>query len=506
MAFQPLTQQQYQSAINAGYSPDTIITMEKKRKAESATKEPNYFQRVASDYSKAGQDITSGIQQGAQDIQGQDTSTFGGLAKAVGQDLRIGLRTAGGVASAAFAPITEAPGIKQGIQAIGTGISKIPGVSQVAQKASQVATQHPQAAKDVQNVFDIATLGVGSGAAKPVGAALSKTANVLERSGLEASQAAKNKFAQELVKPVETSAVKLDQVKRTTESGGLFKKDVVTPTPFEVQSANEVAQIPGVSPKNTFQKNFNIVRDFNSQQAQQLESDIKQYDFVIPKKEINSRLNAVGNTLSQSPLIVGDAAKMASRLIAGAKKFVEQNEGKGSGILKARKEYDSWVLDQKPKAFDAKAENAFTMANKEVRDTLNTILDENATNLGVKDSLRKQFSLYRAMENIAPKAADEANTVFGRTLQKIGKTLGTRNKLVQTLAAATGVGVFGASAAYALPLTIATGLGFLTYKAGKLVMKPEVRIAIARLLESSGNLLDPVDKAVLQSALDNYSE
>jgi hypothetical protein len=37
-------------------------------------------------------------------------------------------------------------------------------------------------------------------------------------------------------------------------------------------------------------------------------------------------------------------------------------------------------------------------------------------------------------------------------------------------------------------------------------MKPEVRIAVGKLLQTSGKLLNPADKAVLQKALDFYKE
>jgi hypothetical protein len=501
--FTPLTKQQYENAIKTGFTPQQIIEMEKKRKAINTPeqKEPNYFERVWSEYEKAGQDIVSGIQKGAE--QGQQGLNQGGVKGAlnvVGGLLRGGLRTVGGVAGATFAPITEAPIIKPTLETIGTGISKIPGVSNVIQKGTELASKYPEVAKDIKNVVDIGVLGVG----KPVGAGTEKTGIAIERAGTKAIDVAKNKFAAGLIKPIETKATKLLQVARTTEAGGIFKKDIVTPTVMEENMAKEVAQIQGISSKNTFQKNFNLIRDYNVQQAKQLEADIKAYDFAIPRKETIARLNEAANELKNSPLIVGDSAKTAQRLISGAKNIIDKNAGTGSGLLKTRKEYDAWVLSQKPKVFDATADNAFTIANDTVRKTLNNLLDEKATNLGIKDSLKKQSTLYGAMENVGPKAAEEANTVFGRTMQRIGTTLGTRNKLVQMIAAATGVGVFGAATAYAMPLTIGTGIGFLLYKGGKLIMKPQVRILLGRLLKESGGLINTVDRAVIQELLTNY--
>ena len=105
-----------------------------------------------------------------------------------------------------------------------------------------------------------------------------------------------------------------------------------------------------------------------------------------------------------------------------------------------------------------------------------------------------------------PKAAEEANTVFGRTLQSIGRKLGTRNKLVQTLAAATGVGVFGASTVYALPLTLGTAAGWLIYRGGRLVMKPEIRETIGRLLQTYAEQIAPLDRAALEGLIQEFSD
>src|SRR3990167_8257193 len=497
--YKQLTKEQYNNAVQSGFTHDEIVALEKKRK-ESSEETPGYFIRVAAGYKKAAENVMSGIQEGATTIEsGQKRGGVLGALEQVGGALRGGLRTVGGVVESTFNPIVEAPGIKQGLEAIGTGISKIPGIDVIVKKAMELSKKYPSAAKDLQNIIDIATLTGGKVAEKPLGKAIEKAGVSIEKSGIKAAELSKNTFAQELVMPIETKAVKLAQVKRTTEAGGLFKKDIVAPTVLETASAKEVAQISGISPKNTYQKNFNIVRDFNIQQAKQLESDISTYDFIIPKQEIISKLNKAAETLQENPLIVGDAEKMAGRLIEGAKKIIEKNEGKGSGLLKARKEYDAWVLSQKPKAFDATAENAFTVANNTVRDTLNTILDDNATNLGIKDSLRKQFNLYKAMENIAPKAAEEANTPITRAMQRIGQTLGTKNKIVQAIAAAVGIGGLGAAATFAPAAAVLGGVGYVIYSGGKLILNPQVRILFGRLLQTSSHMLNPEDKRIIQN-------
>lgn len=497
--FKPLTREQYNSAISAGFAPEQIIINEKKRKAENAEQPSGYFSRIGADYVTAAKSIISDIQRPAQLAEEGVSPLKVGVAVA-----EAGLRTVGKVAETAFTPIVEAPGIKQGIEVIGGLVTKIPGMDFLLNKINDFSQQHPDIAKDFKSVLDTAILFGGSGASKQAGTALKKTGLAVESRGLKAVEVAKSSFAEELVSPIPSKAVKLEQVARTTEAEGFFKKDIVTPTTIEKRAAEEVAKIPGISQSNTFQKNFNLTRDYNIGQAKKLEADVAKYDFVIPKRVTLSKIKVAAEALKTNPLIVGDAEKTAQRLIAGAEKFVNENKGTGSGILKARKQYDAWVLSQKPKVFDATSDNAFTIANRSVRDTLNTVLDEGAVNLGVKDSLRRQSSLFSAMDNIAEKAALEANTPLLRAFDKVGKVLGVKSRLVQAVATAVGIGGLGAAATFAPAVAVLGGTGFIIYQGGKLIMRPQVRIAFGKLLQEAGHLLGAEEKRVIQEALKTY--
>ena len=87
-----------------------------------------------------------------------------------------------------------------------------------------------------------------------------------------------------------------------------------------------------------------------------------------------------------------DVDKLLNKMIS----LIEENKGSGSGVLKARKAYDAWVKSQKPKVFSAETENAFSIANREIRQTLNTILDEKAVSVSVKEELKSQSNLFNA--------------------------------------------------------------------------------------------------------------
>jgi predicted proteasome-type protease len=131
--------------------------------------EPNYFQRVAEQYKKGGEDIVSGITKSAEQIStGQAQGNVQGLGNVLGGIARAGIRTVGGVAEAAFAPITEIPIVKKVLEFGAEKIAGIPAITNLITKGSELATKYPEYAKDIQNIVDIATLGVGGAVEKPL--------------------------------------------------------------------------------------------------------------------------------------------------------------------------------------------------------------------------------------------------------------------------------------------------------------------------------------------------
>lgn len=461
---------------------------------EETPKEDNYFQRVGGKFKELGERVTSAIEQGA-----TPTESVGGDIKQLGRTV---LRGVGAVAEGAFTPIIEAPVIKQTLDLIGEKLAD----TKLGQKLAQKVQDNPESAQDIFDALNVLALGVGKTVEAPakaiVGKGLTKSGTALEKGALEAIGAKKSDFIRKLVRPEQTKVVKESQVGRTIEKGkGVFKKSEILPTQQEINIEKAVSTIPEVKKTNTFQQNYNIIKEANTKEAQLLEKKITDKDFVIPKKEVKARLVKAQKSLSESPLITGDAEKTAEKLLAKANQLVDSNSGTGSGILKARKEYDAWVQSQKPKAFDAKAENAFTIANREVRDAFNQLLDEKAVDVGVKESLSKQSNLYRAMDNIQPKAATEADSAVGRAFQNMANAVGIKNKIVQQVAAVVGIGGLGAAATFAPAAAVIGGLGFLVFKGGKFILKPELRLAFSKLLKSAGKSLSKEDQAIIKGLL-----
>ena len=128
---------------------------------EPTLKEPNYFQRVGTEFSNIGQDIVSGIKEGIKPFQFKEF-------KEVGRPIRAGLRIGGGITRGAFAPIFQAPGIRQLTEKVIEKVIQIPGAHNLIKEATDIAIKYPNAAKDLRDVVDIATLGIGGVAEKPL--------------------------------------------------------------------------------------------------------------------------------------------------------------------------------------------------------------------------------------------------------------------------------------------------------------------------------------------------
>ena len=178
--------------------------------------EPNYFQRVGGQYKEAGEDIIGGIQKGAEMIQ--KGNVFGG-------GLRAGLRTVGGIAQSAFAPILEAPIIKPTVEKIVQKATEIPGARNIISKATDLAIKYPEASADLKNIFDIATLGIGGALEKPLvgearalGRDISRGLDVALTPSEEAVQREVVSLFQKSIKPTS---------KKTLAQGEKYENDIV---------------------------------------------------------------------------------------------------------------------------------------------------------------------------------------------------------------------------------------------------------------------------------------
>jgi len=324
------------------------------------------------------------------------------------------------------------PTILQGTKT-GAQIGAVTGLGTGLQSASE-ATTVGGAVKDVvkDTVVGGLTGGVAGGLLAGTGKLISNAKQSLANRGIQQLNK-QSKFIDELITPKMTAKESAAAIKtgRVTESTGLIGertfKDAINN--FD-NIKNAVSEVEGISSKNTNLENANLIRNKISDIGNKLEQDLIQVEkqtgkdrgFFTPN-EFNNEMNLVKNRLAENPLIVGDAEKTASKLIGKFNSLVKEYGYKPSGLLKARKELDIWVKAQKgDKVFDTSTENAFTIALREVRNTANEFLASKVPDVGVKESLLKQSSLYNALETVAEKASKEGGSKVKRFMTKNPKT------------------------------------------------------------------------------------
>lgn len=200
---QGFTLEQLQAMQNQ--SPTVGLTLDQLR--AKATPQPvnhmdgfsvmDYFGRIGNAYQQAAQDVVTAITRPAQSAA-NGANPFE-VAKQIGE---AGLRTAGSVAGAALAPLTEA--VAPIASPIVQKIASLPGISGGIKAVSDWAITHPEAAKDLEAVVNIASLGLGAkpaieGSATVAGKATETAGKVLKGAGERAYR---------VVAPMEQSTAK----------------------------------------------------------------------------------------------------------------------------------------------------------------------------------------------------------------------------------------------------------------------------------------------------------
>src|SRR3990167_6044522 len=288
--------------------------------------------------------------------------------------LQVAGQAAGGVFDVAGRAISKVvPDIieKPIIKGISSAVQTAP-IQEVVKTYQEFRIKHPRAAADLEAGINLLVL-LGLPKAQKGGQAISgRGGKAIKISGEKSLQAEKATFARRLTRPIRTPTVQRAEVARTTEAGfGPLKKSIVAPTSKELAAQKAVLQVQGVDKLKTFQQNYNIIKTHNKNLAQTLETQLKANDFTYSKKELQVLLKNTKKELTRSPLLVGDNAKLADKLIVELTRRLNSAQSNGSSLLRVRKEFDIWVKKQKPHIFDPKSDNALSFVNRELRGTVN---------------------------------------------------------------------------------------------------------------------------------------
>lgn len=361
---------------------------------------------------------------------------------------------------------------------------------------------------------------IGSVAAPVMGKALDITGDILGKAGKKLTSKAgtqlankKADFVQDLVLPLSDKGRSL----RSSESG-VFNTIKYTPTTREIEVADAVNKITRITPKRSEQYNLNVINDEIGNLANKLQNQLKSSKVIFPKKEYTARvINNLQDIIDNHPVLVGDAAATANRLLPEIKKVIDKHPSTPAGLLAARKEIDKTLESFKPNFFEAKADNAFNIIGNRIRQTTNDFIAEKAPSVKVKNLLKNQNLLYEARDNIIPKADKLAKNSINRLFQKVGNivplkaeiagiaALGGIGTLISPAAALTAGGVYGAGK-IANAAATKKALGELLKATSKAINITKDRAIIAELVSDRNNLIDYIKSLNNKEAVNDIAK
>ncbi len=390
-----------------------------------ALKEPGYLERVGGDYAEAGKKITEGIQKGAEDYNANVAK--GNVFGAAGSLLRSGLRTAGNVAGAAFAPLTEA--LKPVMQPVIDKLASSETTKHLVQPVIDLANKHPEVAKDIGNILDLVTLGAGKAVEKPV----LDVAKDVAKGSKETIENAARKTSEMLDKKIaERSANKtLDAVSAT--------EDTMTKTERK-QAIDEGRQSMGKLGKVQYAPSETEARAGKILEGKLSNNAVKNVPII--KNEIAVRGAEAEKYLAKNPVKISaqEQADMFSSARKTAEKdmteselgaydeqmklFLKQLPGRGGynteNFYKGLKDYEANVADHLPRSGEALRDptgiaNAKIRAASDIRKVVRDAIG--ARHPEFKDKMFDLASLYDAKGNIITKAAN----IKGNSLVRFAK-------------------------------------------------------------------------------------
>jgi hypothetical protein len=339
-----------------------------------------------------------------------------------GIGLDTGLQAAG---SAILAPVTA------GVDALKGKPTSLKGAYQQNQsKGLQFLNPASPTAKTVQGMLtpknpqqatgnflgNLAQMAIPGGSADATKAA--STAGDLLTPSAEKTAAKAASDALDIVSPKNTT--KAAQKAIAAGKGqvtGWLKTASLSPDEATQQAARAVQGI--VSKSKTGIENANAVRDAIGKEAESLKSQIASVNHPYTFKELASSLKSI-----EKPVMLKSDSTLSrayDTVVNKALDIAKSKDGTISSLLDTRKEFDSYVQKEFPNIFSDARLSPMQSAVKSIRNGLNDFIEKNLPdNVAYKDSLRKQSSMYDALDNISVKAANEIGT---NAISRAGRAL-----------------------------------------------------------------------------------
>ena len=454
--------------IYATLQQKNLIPQQQPAQTPAPSPTPTYGQQV-------GQNLGQTFQQGGQNVM-QDIANIPKNAASASANpqhpgaLETGLATVGAAGHVAGDIAGTAGGILSSVispllpDSVKNTIGDV--AKHVSDKVNAIPGMTPEIAKGLGDIFNTATLLGGAKAAPAVSKVAGNVVKDVAETGSKvvqgakeavlgtpeeqaAAQTAKETAAQDAIK---AQAIKdatpnynkgmiseptVNGVPRVQEGGGIIKGRVVTTTPLEKEAGEALAKVPNYPVKGTALEKYNAVQPELVKQAKALETSLQNENVLRPPKEIANIVNNAVNNVSKESLLLQKADPAIKQYMRVAKNAISENDGTLAGELKVRQALDAAYKNARGKAaFGSDRISALDEIHSAARDALNKDMIEKATNTDVKASLKSQWDLNRAADELRTKAETEGNS----TIEQIMKAHPVASKVGKAAVKATGLG------------------------------------------------------------------
>lgn len=379
--------------------------------------------------------------------------------------------------------LSEIPTINKAMEAIKDGY----------QSYLQWKSENPNDAMGVESIINVAEIFAPPFKRKPIPDKTifrTESDRQFDRAKyLETKQ--RRDYLEDLITPISTKANDEARAKRMTQNAR--GRNVYNPSEEEIEMVNVLKRTP-VSADNSLVGNRVILDAEINKTHNSLVKELNKSDVKLNKKELNGELERIVDDLQETnPVLVGDASAVAKKIFNKAQQLMAKTDGSPAQLMQVRRDLDKWAKQQGKGSFDGN-ENAYTVAQRAVRDFLNEKVADAVPETAVLDKLRKQHLLLRTNDRLLPKAAQEADTKIGRLVDNFYIATGTtppRTMLgkVATVGLATSI-VGGAGMLGALPyLATGAGAGTIGYAIYRGSVSPSLRKALSAALKETDKLL-----------------
>lgn len=419
--------------------------------------------------------------------------------------------------------LKNTPAYQAGLEAVDKGI----------QAWTNYSDQFPEEARDIKAALNLAEIWKPAALRKPIddttifgrlGETQSKRAEELET--VPALFTDRRGFLNKVITPEDTAANRKERVDRVVQTKR--GTNVYVNSADENEMIDILMGVKGVTSKNTNVGNRQAVEQEIDRLRKQLDNDLDNVSFErIDKDALRATFATKIKELKKtSPTLTGDAAKVAQKIIDKVDSLLAATDGSPKSVLDVRRQLDQWAKNEGRVNFDG-FENAYTIAMRTVRNTINDAVDlslrrtfvekgssrvkdvdsnlkglpgdvdpdapqsfigakEVGVNPKFRESLRQQHLLYEVRDRLKEKSVNEANTLVGRiksNLDKLAVALPTTPLSIGLTVSAAGGLLYKYSPQLFATAGIASGIGTIGYAAYRGTISPKLRRALSNVLK-----------------------